>query len=200
MKLTVTVLLLSMLAGAQTKQPAESTTDKQPDYEQTRKWIIKKMGQAGYKHVDTFFRSTEIGSYDAISMDDCTLSFTRTEETIASSDAPVNAGSDKTEKQVVVVPLNKVSGVRFSHLVSPEMGWNEWNLMIETTSNAVSYRESETQRGVVGEKLAPGQLGSDASIHFGTSPETDEDSVNRMKKALDNAVSLCKEMNRKELF
>ena len=192
MKLLTTVFLLSVIAGAQTKPSTPPTADTQPDYEQTRKWIVKKMGEAGYRHVvKGVLEKTEVGSYDGLSMDDCNLSFTEIERTIDSD-------SDKTTKEIVVVPLSKVSNIKVSHLVTEILGWNEWNLIIETSPNAVSYRVSEIQHGE--EKLTNSHLGSDTEMRFGTSPESDEDSVKRTKKALDHAVSLCKGTNKNEPF
>jgi hypothetical protein len=54
-----------------------------------------------------------------------------------------------------------------------------------------------TERGVAGEEIEnKTKVGAD--IILGRSPTTDENTANRMQKALSHAVTLCKKMKEKE--
>lgn len=195
MRVMIGILVFSILASAQTKQPADPITDKQPDYDQTRKWIIKKMGEAGFTHTDKRLGKEEVGVYEAISIDDCELTFTETEEDTVLSNGLVGSslgGSDVTTKDTTVIPLGKVSLVRIGHEDSDLLGSHDWNVLMDLDGPAVTHKMVETRRGIPGETIKNYPLQRDASISFGRSRETDEDSAKRMMKALDRAVFLCK--------
>lgn len=170
----------------------------EPTYEKTQKWIVAKLSEGGYTRVSKITRETS--SYDKISMDDCRLLYTETEFYSISSEVPSGTlTSETTTKSEVAIPLDKVgaSDIAVKHDVNRPLGRDEWSVNIN--SRVGTIKMIETERGVVGEKIKNySNLG--AEIIFGRSPTTDEDTANRVKKALSHAVDLCKKMKEKEPF
>jgi hypothetical protein len=120
------------------------------------------------------------GSYEDVSMNDCRLVYshlwTRTEQIDTT-------GSASTHRDESTIPLSKV-GV--TEIAVSQTAWKDWKLEINApvgTRKSLTRDETQINHNVGGE------------IIFGRTPVADEDSANRLKKALAHAVELCKTRN-----
>lgn len=169
--LFVIVALAASFAQSQTQEPT---------YEQTQNWIVSKIGEGGVTE-----RSPDATtSYEKVSMDNCKLLYTRV------LFMPGGYIPDRTIKWEWNVPLGKVQEVQARHYTFAPRSTDE---RLVTFKAPITGKETRTDKGVVGETTENVDI-SEGSIIFGRSPSTDEDSANRMKKALEHAVDLCKKV------
>src|ERR1700688_84896 len=189
----VAILLLPAMSLAQEKKQ-EAT------YQETAKWIVEKVPEAGRRHSGITTVSTVAGegkledvttiSYDQTSVDDCTLQFTKVTTLVTDYEG----GRDGTTRVIYSAPLAKVKQVDIRHDVTEAQhlagwygsSWNSWDVILEGPS-------TQKQLDQQGQTAKVDSVPSIA-IGFGksTSADTNEDSANRLKKAVDHAVELCK--------
>lgn len=178
------ILLAASATLAQDKKPDKPKEE--PSYEETRKWVVDKIADAGYartwKDVQGGIDGHPLvtvykGSYENISMDDCRLVYshlwTRTDQIDTT-------GSTSSHRDESTIPLSKVAA---TDIVVIQTAWKDWKLEINTpvgTQKSVTRDQMQINHNLGGE------------IIFGRTPTTDEDSANRLKKALVHAVELCK--------
>ena len=189
----VATLLLAAMSLAQEKR-------QEPNYQETAKWIVEKIPEAGRRHSGITTASTVGGerkledlttiSYDQVSLDDCTLQFTEVTTVVTDYEG----GRDGTTRVIYSAPLAKVKQVDIKHDVTEAQHlagwygapWNSWDVILEVPS-------AQKQLDQQGQTTKVDSVPS-VSIGFGrsTSADTNEDSASRLKKALDHAVELCK--------
>jgi hypothetical protein len=189
----VAILLLAAVSLAQEKK-------QEPTYQETAKWMVEKIPEAGRRHSGITTVSTVAGegkledvttiSYDQVSLDDCTLQFTKVTAVVTDYEG----GRDGTTRVVYSAPLAKVKQVDIKHDVTEAQHlagwygspWNSWDVILEVPS-------TQKQLDQLGQTAKVDSAPS-VAIGFGklTSADTNEDSANRLKKALDHAVELCK--------
>ena|SRR5436309_2885388 len=156
-----------------------------PTYEQTQKWIESKISEAGKVWKSAVGDSDNtIFSYEKVSMNNCRLLYTEVQFMHGGGYIP-----DRTIKSEWNVPLNKISDITVKHVQVKALA-DDWEIRFAAP---VTGKETRTDRGIVGETTKNIELPS-GSIAFGRSPNTDEDTANRMQKALSHAVDLCKKI------
>lgn len=181
-------MLLATSAGAQDK----------PTMEQTANWLATKIAEegGGTSTIKTTGampdESTDISAYRDVAIQDCKLTYT-----IITNETSTSGKSHR--KSVMTVPLAKVreDDVKVVHVppVQPnsplEMRGERWNVGIGTP--VLDGITTETPEGTAGaDKVRVFHNVHDA-IYFGKSPSTDEDTANRVQKALKYVVSLCRD-------
>ncbi|MGA8216714.1 MAG: hypothetical protein WB799_24225 [Candidatus Sulfotelmatobacter sp.] len=183
---TIASVLLVAAGAVQAQDKKPDKPKEEPTYEETRKWVVDKIADAGYtrtwKDVQGGVEGHPLvtvysGSYEHISMDDCRLVYshlrTRTEQIDTT-------GSTSTQRDESTIPLSKVGT---TEIVVIQTAWKDWKLEINApvgTQKSVTRDETQINHNVGGE------------IIFGRAPATDEASANRLQKALAHAVELCK--------
>jgi len=169
------ILLAACLASAQDKKQG-------PTYEETRKWIVNKIAEAGYKHTGGI--SEDSGSYENVSMDDCRLAYSKV--WVYSVNGNQSHYKDETQ-----IPLRQVKAndIEVKQYVMPNLGWNDWG--VDINAPVGTEKSTKTKPGVAGEQIT-NHSNVGGQILFGRTPATNEDNANRLKKALEHAVELCK--------
>jgi hypothetical protein len=189
----VAILLLAAMSLAQEKK-------QEPTYQETANWIVEKIPEAGRRHSGITTVSTVAGegkledvttiSYDQVSLDDCTLKFTKVTTVVTDYEG----GRDGTTRVIYSAPLAKVKQVDIKHDVTEAQHlagwygspWDSWDVILEVPSTQKQLDQQGQTTKVDGVPSV--------AIGFGksTSANANEDSANRLKKALDHAVGLCK--------
>lgn len=196
-----TCLLATSISLAQDKQPKQ-----EPTYQETRLWLVGKIAEAGWANtIKTTSTSTIVEgdtstsltaeSYDQISVTDCVLQFT----SIMTTTKPLKLNVTRT---VYSVPLSKVQDIKqlreyreAQHTVDTT---TYTDLRIDQYFDKVDFWDVSINAPTI-VKLLDQQSNvvqifnePKAVITFGRHSNTDEDTTNRIKKALDHAVDLCK--------
>jgi len=185
---SIVLIAILLLAASNAR-----TQTQEPTYEQSRKWIVAKLNEAGYTHHEWTTLGTggeglrpayATASLDQISMDECNLRY---------SEILFDSSTEMTFTSSNTIPLAKVSDVTVKHWVIAKSKfneeWDEWRITIVAP---ITQKLVEEKRGVVGQELK-NTTPDKTEITFGKSPATDEDSVNRLQKALKHAAALCKD-------
>jgi hypothetical protein len=201
-----TCLLATSISLAQDKQPKQ-----EPTYEETRLWLVGKIAEAGwastFKTISTSTivegdtsTTTVAESYDQISVTDCVLQFTDISTTTEVA-TTATANPLKVTRTVYSVPLNKVQDIKQLHEYQEArhtVATPRSDLRIDQYYDKVDLWDVSIIAPTVA-KLLDQQTNvvqtfneRKAVISFGQHTNTDEDTTNRIKKALDHAVDLCK--------
>ena len=184
------VLLAAGIGPAQDKK--QDKPKQEPTYEETSKWIIGKIAEAGYTRTWKDLQGgaegqplvTEYrGSYQNISMGDCRLVYSHVWTLTKQIDT---TGSASAYKDELTIPLSKVGP---TDIVAKSSAWKDWK--VEINAPVGTQKSIKTEPGVAGEEI---QINHNVGgeIIFGRAAATDEDSATRLKKAFDHAVELCK--------
>lgn len=168
----------------------------EPTYEQTRKWVVSKISDEGGYTIHSSRSPPAVSainiktSYEQVSMGDCVLKFT---------EVVFNSGMTKPSisTSVVTVPLDKVTSLKI--VQSPPQFDKAVAITISTSGNMITSKviEKEGENVVSQDIPAPKNIWP---IQFGRSPKTDEDTANRVMKALNHAVAICAKPKESEPF
>jgi hypothetical protein len=190
-----------------TSSQSQTNSAALPNYEQTRDWILSKTNQLGgdVSYYNTFVHLVygESCSYKNISMDNCTLKYT-----VVVVDAGTNGIASSGLITTVAVPLDKVINVQIDDAATNAVDQGIRILNFSTGTQAIHINVANTYDGEthyysrnVSSTSTEGSIisalmGTDNvenSLVFGQPDSDREDIAERMKKAFENLVRICKE-------
>jgi hypothetical protein len=177
---------------------ASAWAQDRPTMEQTAKWLATKIAEGGGTQTLKVTgvmpdESTTSSAYRDVAIQDCKLTFTSIGHTLSTRSGPSHS------KSVVTVPLAKVKedDITVVHVqpvatVGPlEVRGERWNVNIGTP--VIDIVTTNTKEAVGGSDEVTVYHNLHDVIEFGNSPSIDEDTANRVQKALKYAVSLCRD-------
>jgi hypothetical protein len=173
--------------------PSQSSTDSapQPDYQQTRDWILSKIDQFGANST-TFVGPggglwTFSWTYSDFSIVQNTLRFTQTWQ----SHPRNNPESDNAQlrRTEVTVNLAKIATVVARERGDPNLP-GAWELVLISDTQSINYNcIEERQAGGCG----PSANDVSVNLCIGQAASDRQDMAARLKKAFENLIRICKE-------
>jgi len=175
-----------------------SRAQDKPTMEQTANWLATKIAEGGgtqtMKMTGVMPDETTTSSvYRDVAIKDCKLTYTTISQYRSTRSGPSHT------KSVMTVPLAKVKedDITVVHVPpfethgSLELRGERWNVSIGTPVIDMVTTDTKEGTGSADEVTVHHNLHD--VIEFGNSPSTDENTANRVQKALKYAVSLCRD-------